>query len=565
VSAPAVPGAGPASPGAMLRDQLSNLRGLLVLSMLMTDFGDERQILHLAETSVPSFGPARAVGIYLTDGGWQAAPPGELGADVGPSVQAQLTTLGRSGGPVTIDGRGWAWAYPLRGHGEHAGHLIVAAGAEPSADEQFLLQALSQQTGVALANARLHAKERATAQDLLAANAKLAETVRALKRTTQIHDRFTMVAVADEGLDGIATALHELTGFPIAVEDRYGNLRAWAGPHQPEPYPKDPPARREQMLRRALREGRPIREGGRLLALASPRADVVGVLALVDPAATAGDQELFALEYGATVLSMELVRLRSLAETELRLRRDLVEELLAGTDEAGALARANALNCDIERTHRVIVIEGRARAQDQDFFMHAVRRAARSTSVGSMLVSRGNTVVVLSDRVVPWEEFRAAVLTELGGGRCRIGVGGPCDRPRDFPRSYREARLALKMQQAVRGSDQAIAYEDLGVYQLLGEVEDSAAVERLVRHWLGALLDYDARKHSELVSTLSHYLECGGSYNATAIALCVHRSTLKYRLQRIREISGLDLADPDTHFNLQLATRAWRTLQAMRG
>jgi DNA-binding PucR family transcriptional regulator len=47
--------------------------------------------------------------------------------------------------------------------------------------------------------------------------------------------------------------------------------------------------------------------------------------------------------------------------------------------------------------------------------------------------------------------------------------------------------------------------------------------------------------------------------------MSVHRSTLKYRLQRIREISGHDLADPGTGFNLQLATRAWQTLQTLRG
>jgi DNA-binding PucR family transcriptional regulator len=45
----------------------------------------------------------------------------------------------------------------------------------------------------------------------------------------------------------------------------------------------------------------------------------------------------------------------------------------------------------------------------------------------------------------------------------------------------------------------------------------------------------------------------------------VHRSTLKYRLQRIREISGHDLASPEIQFNLQLAFRAWRTLSTVRG
>jgi DNA-binding PucR family transcriptional regulator len=66
------------------------------------------------------------------------------------------------------------------------------------------------------------------------------------------------------------------------------------------------------------------------------------------------------------------------------------------------------------------------------------------------------------------------------------------------------------------------------------------------------------------VRTLSHYLDRGGSYEATASALIVHRNTLKYRLQRIRQITGLDLSDPEVCFNLSLATRAWHTLTALR-
>jgi hypothetical protein len=59
-------------------------------------------------------------------------------------------------------------------------------------------------------------------------------------------------------------------------------------------------------------------------------------------------------------------------------------------------------------------------------------------------------------------------------------------------------------------------------------------------------------------------LEFGGSYEATAQALSVHRSTLRYRLQRIGELSGHDLSLPDVRFNLQLAARAWQSLRALR-
>ncbi len=82
--------------------------------------------------------------------------------------------------------------------------------------------------------------------------------------------------------------------------------------------------------------------------------------------------------------------------------------------------------------------------------------------------------------------------------------------------------------------------------------------------WLGPLIDYDAEHGTQLVLTLSEYLDCGGNYDASARALSVHRSTLKYRLRRIREVSGHDLGRPDIQFNLQVATRAWRTLEALR-
>lgn len=145
-----------------------------------------------------------------------------------------------------------------------------------------------------------------------------------------------------------------------------------------------------------------------------------------------------------------------------------------------------------------------------------------------------------------------------------MGVGGECRGAADFPRSHREAALALRLQRVAGDKEGVTLYDDLGVYQMLSHVDDPEVVDRFVRMWLGPLLDYDARKGSDLVATLTQYLECGGHYDATASGLNVHRSTLKYRLQRIRELLGRDVGDADTRFNLQLATRAWQVLRSLR-
>src|SRR6266550_199788 len=239
MSMPLVPSA--SGSDAALRGRLSTMQGLLTLSMVMTESGDEQRILHLASTAVPSLGPARLAGAFLTGGGWRLTEGPCTGPDVRADIEAQFAVLSITGGAVAIMGEGWGWAYSLRSLEGHFGFLLVSAETQPTSYEQFLLRVLAQQTGIALANARMHARERAIADELRGTNATLAATVAAFELSTTIHDRLTQVAVAGEGVEGIAQAVHELTGYPAAVEDRYGNLRAWAGPARPDPYPKDPP------------------------------------------------------------------------------------------------------------------------------------------------------------------------------------------------------------------------------------------------------------------------------------------------------------------------------------
>jgi sugar diacid utilization regulator len=545
---------GSADGAGALRDQLSDLRSLLVLSMLLTRQDNEAEILHLVASAVESLGLCWTERIFL-DGHWaEVRVPAHEPASPG----FRNDTWVQQDGPVQLTSVPWSWAYPMSIPRGPSGYLVVGANQEPAEEQRFLLGVLAQQAGVALANARLHTRERGQAEQLRVANL-------ALRRAMEAHDTLTQVALEGRGQDGIAQAVHDLTGYPVAIEDQFGNLRAWAGPGRPETYPKDTPDRRDGLLRRATAAAGPIRDGERLFSVARLNGTAVGVLVLHDPVGTAEKVERVAIEHATTVLAMELARLQTLTAAKTRLRSDLVVELVEGGERPGALNRAQALGYDLGRPHRVVVVvEGGQDDDEADDFFHAVRRAARDTRLGSLLAPRPGEVVILADTEVPWPKFRAAVLTEWHGDRCRIGVSGRRGKLAEFPLSYQEAQLALKMQQAAGGREQVTLFDDLGVYQVLGTTQDSATLDRFVRDWLGVLMNYDTSHGAQLVLTLSEYLECGGNYNATAKALLVHRNTLKYRLRRIREVSGHDLGSPDTQFNLQLATRAWRTVQALR-
>ncbi len=547
----------------LLRAQLTNLRALLVLSILMTESADDEQILRLAVSASSTLGAWRIAGFAVGDT-WQTDANGA--GSIPSQLNEQLRALPETGGQVSAADGAWAWAYPLRSIAGPIGHMVACAAGEPTGEEQFLAQVVAQQTGVAVSNARLHARERATAAELAQTNAALQETVATLRRGMQIHERLTRVEAAGEGAAGIAEALHDLTGLAVAVEDRYGNLSAWAGPGQPDPYPKPSAYERTQLLRRLMTAGRSVRDGDRVVAVASPRPGVLGLLALIDPHRRAGSTDVMAIEHGATVLAVELARLRGLADTELRVRRELVQDLLTGTDDESAYLRAEALDYDLGPPHQVAVMEITEGSPADEDVLLAARRALRQQQVPALLGTIAGTMVIVAPRGdADWEALRLATVAQLGGGGCRLGVGEPYPRPSMLPRSLREAQLALRLQKASSAVERTSAFADLDVLRMLASVEDLADVDGYVRKWLGVLAAYDERKHTQLVRTLTQYLQHGGGYEATSQALSVHRSTLKYRLQRIRELTGFDLGDPETRFNLELASRAWVTLQALRG
>jgi hypothetical protein len=211
---------------------------VLILSMLLTRQDDQASILDIVANAVGSLGPCRTEGIFL-DGRWQ--PVQVPAREAGPvSLPGVLPTAdghpAAAGGALVLGGVAWSWAYSLSGPHGPAGYLVVGAEARPAESERFLLRVLGQQTGVVLANARLHHRERERAAELLASH-------RALLRSVEIHDRLTRVAAGGEGQQGIARAVHELTDLPAAVEDRFGNLHAWAGPDPPRalsPGPRGP-------------------------------------------------------------------------------------------------------------------------------------------------------------------------------------------------------------------------------------------------------------------------------------------------------------------------------------
>jgi DNA-binding PucR family transcriptional regulator len=546
-------------------DAASNLRELSMLS----EGHDEQEILRLATASVPALTPCQVEGCYLVRGE-QLVGRTDGRPDV-PDVTAELRVMAGEPGPVAISDRRWVWAYPLSCVQGEAGYIVVSASVEPTAEDRMLLARLAQQTGAALSRAALTRRERTGAHRLEAANAELGRIngrlhceVADLERQRKTLETLTAVAAAGGGSAALAAALHTMTELAVAVEDQFGNLLAWAGPDCPQPYPEQSRRSRGQLLADAGHTSGPLRDQDRLIALARSRDGVLGLVALMDPGRRAGPHQLRALEYAAVVLSIELAHQRDLAEAELRLRGDLVGDLLTGTHTETAVSRAAALGHDLTGLHQVLAVRWPG-ARNGHGVALAVERAARQCDVAALVVCRSGVVVVVAARPESWGaqgrwgDLHDTLSDALPGTRGCIGVGGVRESPAQLPRSYAEACHALAFQQRSPAGG-ATSFDELGVLRLLFTGEDDSEVDQFVRDWLGVLIDYDQAKGAELVATLSQYYDSRGNYDETAAALRIHRSTLRYRLQRIRELTGHDLGAVDSRLNLEVATRAWHIL-----
>ncbi|MGW5329347.1 PucR family transcriptional regulator [Streptomyces sp. NPDC004014] len=541
------------------------LHELVAVSRALFGTPDEAEILRLAMDHIAIAGPYSAEAGYLKVGGDLVPCPGNRQMHA-LAVSRRVRELAGQDGNVTVPGSPWGRALGLRGPGGLHGYLVVTSRSRPTTAERSLLAMFVGHTAAALSVAFAQRRRREDALELrslrderTALQRQLISVVAELAYERAVHALMADVAASGGGEEAVTRALHRLTGLPALVEDRFGRLRTWTGPGRPDPYPEPDLSRQDEMLRAVAREAGPVRIKDRLITLVRPHGEILGVLALVDAQEEADGHTVLALGHAATSLSLELAHLRNLAEVELRLHRELADDLLAGTDETSAYARAEAVGHDLHRSHYIVVVRWSNRAAD-DSFAQTVGRAASAVGMRSLLTRRSDHVVLIAGDRPHARALYEALARETGTRSGTIGVSGPCDSVDDIPHRYQEAQRALDARHHSRERYGTSFFDELGLYRILGPGSGRRELETFVQEWLGQLIDYDSRHHATMVETLSRYFDFGGNYDETAESLGIHRSTLRYRLQRIRDIGGNDLANVEDRLNLQVATRVWKIM-----
>jgi sugar diacid utilization regulator len=302
-------------------------------------------------------------------------------------------------------------------------------------------------------------------------------------------------------------------------------------------------------------------------------------------------EDVVVLYWAGRALEAELGKERVRLETELGVRGDFVDDVISGHHGSVdlLLQRARYLGADLSSGALAVVVDiddfagylGRRRLKESAIqelkrrLADAVRLQARGLFSNFLLGPRSDNVIVFlgPSGEDPIEELAEKALSLaarvqryvkglLPDLTVSVGIGRFKDDPATLSDAYSEADVALEIGHRISGPSSVSTFEKTGTYKLLFRVlqEEPEELEFFYTETLAPVVAYDSRYSTELVSTLTTYLGNDASTARTAADLFAHRHTIRYRLDRVKELTRLDVDKSEDRERLTLGIKAMQLL-----
>ncbi len=357
------------------------------------------------------------------------------------------------------------------------------------------------------------------------------------------------------GLPAVARAAAKVLGTSVAVIDRSSVVLAVAAASSSE-------------------EGKLLGNGEGVESVELRVADaVVGELRFRAKGGATSDAPLARMV--SALLALEVERSRSGDWASDEAAGEFVNAVLERrvTDRGDIAARAAEVGADLEDGAGVIVARAHPHvAQDGDWrarVLTVALRVLRTQAKGSVAVVGDGDAAEVSALVPAGdaEVLRRAAKAlsgelrhSLQGFRITVAHSRLAQDPVDLYRAGKEALLAANVAEAEE--TELLAFEDTGSYRLLlpAMSEDPSELERFYEETVAPLSAYDEQYETDLVKTVEAYLDNDGNVTPTADTMFTHRHTIRYRLERVRELCGHDISSTEGREKLGLGLKAMRVL-----
>lgn len=401
-----------------------------------------------------------------------------------------------------------------------------------------------------------------------------------LKKNAEVNQRFINLLIKGGSLTEIAGMIHGEGDIPVAICSPLGNVMASAGEID------------EGCIAHFAENGL-LSQGGLLQLEGASElpaqvwsypihyvgehyATVFLIFPGTDLQRNQPEQEM--VEQAANIIALEIARIRNQHTLEQRQRASLMENLLQG--KVGSLPQAirmgKGCGWDLSGAFLPVVIraregEGQAETKEDVFFTlqkSLDERILRRLHHGAITVSISNETLALfpvsvSDSGGQLSRIQAFI-TDFVGGFTRlvwVGIGRVAEDILHLPLAVAQAEKAAAIAGLSAGKKQVLSYDELGVFRVLSDRDSHGEQLLFLRETLGGVLAQKADYRDELLRTLEVYFASGCNLRQTAKELFMHYNTISYRVRRIEELLGQNLADPETRLSMQVALKLLDLLQ----
>jgi purine catabolism regulator len=316
--------------------------------------------------------------------------------------------------------------------------------------------------------------------------------------------------------------------------------------------------------------------------------DIYGYIVIWQTVRDLTEFDYIILQQASTIIALERIKEKEINEVKLKIRQDFYDDLLSGKitspETLQTLCDLHGLNPSYSYYCLVINIEVNEVEKFEDMILgkYKMDNIAQSCveivyemaykSIGEITCFyRNNRIIVLvgqnEDRVpisVVEAKQYATDLHEKLVNRLQksflIGIGQQYRSISSLYKSFSEANEMIRLMQQMNEKNEVSHFEDYSVYHLLDSNINSLELENFFQKCLGKIYEHDKFHATSYLSTLENYFYNNQNVSETSKAMFLHRNTLIYRIEKIKEILNTDLKSSEELLRIQIALKIYRIL-----
>ncbi|MFB7637826.1 helix-turn-helix domain-containing protein [Peribacillus butanolivorans] len=305
--------------------------------------------------------------------------------------------------------------------------------------------------------------------------------------------------------------------------------------------------------------------------------ELLGYLAIITNKNAVDEVTNLTIGHALNVYAIQFIKQKLIIETKEQVKDSYITKLFEEKieDKAKIVEYATLMNIDLYRPHRIAALK----LEEESLLSHSnlIEREAEKASewdhmkeqlylkYKEIIVTKRDDMMILMIPVEREKDLASSYWGELYqylreqpifkklSLTIYMGVGGATDKLEDYYYAYKQAMHAYNVSRNGFPKNGLAIFDELGSYSLLNNLKDPALADLFLKKYLAPLMEYSKGSGADLMNTLRAYLFNNGNLKNTMDVLFIHRSTLRYRLERIRDILDMDLEDAETRLNLMIA------------